>query len=461
VTADTIDLKGFRYAYPTAVRVRELTVTKPWLLVERNSDGSLELVSLFQHKHAASASGPAPAAPASTPAAPGKRRPEPARVRVVVNALRMQDGFIRFVDRTTDPAYAEELSGIVLVGENLGTTPTRPGAAPRRGTFNVRGTFASGTPLAARGTVGSYPGPLYLDVVVDVVDFPVPRLNPYLDRLSSWVAQQGTLTATLSYRVDGDDLDALNKVRIDGLQLEPGGHGNEFSQRTGLPLATLVSLLKDRKGVINLTIPVSGRLSSPEFQYGEAVWAALRNLTIRLVALPFSLVGKLFFTEDSRIERITIDPVTFQTAKAAPDKEGSEQIARLAAFLKETPEIRLRLRPVTTVADVTALRREALESRLATLGADEAARRQAAVGLYTELFPRRQPPTSDEALYEELTRETPPPPRALRTLTIDRVAAVRDALVRAGIAADRLEPLESRTAVESEGRARVEFEIGR
>ena len=39
------------------------------------------------------------------------------------------------------------------------------------------------------------------------------------------------------------------------------------------------------------------------------------------------------------------------------------------------------------------------------------------------------------------------------------MAAVRDALVKAGIAAERLEPLESRTTVESEGTARVEFEI--
>jgi outer membrane protein OmpA-like peptidoglycan-associated protein len=349
---------------------------------------------------------------------------------------------------------------VTVVGENLGTTPTRPGAAPRRGTVELRGQFASGTPLVVHGKVGSYPGPLFLDVVVELTDFPVPRLNPYLDRLSSYVAKQGTLTATLSYRVNDDDLDALNDVRIDGLDLAPGGRGGEFRKRTGLPLDTLVSLLKDRKGVIKLNVPVHGQLSSPEFEYGEAVWAALRNLTIRLVALPFSLVGKLFFTDDSRIESVQIDPVTFQTAKPVPDKAGAEQIARLATFLKDTPEVRLRLRPVTTVADVNALRREALESRLATLGADEAARRQAAVGLYTELFPRREPPTSDEALYEALTRETPTPPRALRALADGRVAAVQNALVGAGIPADRLERLESRTAVESEGAARVEFEMG-
>ena len=460
VRADKVDLAGFRYVFPTGVRIRELTLQKPWLLVERHSDGSLELVSLFEAKRAVPVSRGTTVTPASKPPSAGTPAPAaPARVRVVVDKLRMQDGFIRFVDRTTDPPYAEELSKITLIGENLGTTPTRQGAPARRGTVDLRGTLASGTPLAVRGKIGSYPGPLYLDVTVDIADFPVSRLNPYLDRLSSWIATLGTLTATLTYKVDGDDLDALNQVEIDGLQLERGGHGGEFRKRTGLPLDTLVSLLKDRKGVIKLNIPVSGRLSSPEFQYSEAVWAALRNLTIRLVALPFSLVGKLFFTEDSRIESVQIDPVTFQTAKPVPDKDGAEQIAHLVTFLKETPEIHLRLRPVTTVADVTALRREALNSRLATLGADEAARRQAAIGLYTELFPRREPPTSDEALYDELTRETPTPPRALRTLATERVAAVRDALVKAGIAAERLEPLESRTTVESEGTARVEFEI--
>ena len=83
---------------------------------------------------------------------------------------------------------------------------------------------------------------------------------------------------------------------------------------------------------------------------------------------------------------------------------GRDQLQRLAAFLKEQPAIRLRLRPVTTVADVTALRREALDARLAAAGADPAARRQAAVAIYAELFPRRQPPPTDEALLEELIR---------------------------------------------------------
>ncbi len=450
-TAQAVELTGVRYQYPTTVRVRQLALRQPWLLVERNSDGSLELLTLFTRRVPALAVAPAGAPPRATGA-----RPAPAAgVRVLVNALRLEDGFVRFVDRTTDPGYAEELSAITLVAEGLGTDPKR------RATVDLRARFASGTPLAVRGQVSALTARRFLDLTVDVTDFPIPRLNPYLDRLSSWVARQGTLTAALRFKLDGDELEAANEVVVTALEVEQGGHGREFTRRIGLPLGTLVSLLKDRKGDIRLSVPVRGRLSAPEFDYGEAVWATLRNLAIRLVALPFSLIGKLFFTEDSRIESIQVDPVPFQTARATPTADGAEHLQKVAAFLTASPHIRLRRRPVTTVTDVTALRRAALDARLHELGADEAARRHAALGLYTELFPRRAPPASNETLYDELTRETPPAPRALGALRKARVEAVREALVKAGIAADRLQPQESRTAVESEGAARVEFEIAR
>ncbi len=452
-TAQHAELTGFRYQYPTSVRVRQVALRKPWALVERNADGTLEMVSLLTRRRAATPV--PPGAAAATSPAPEPPPAPPARVRVAIDTLRLDEGFLRFVDRTTTPDYAEELTGITLVAEGLGTNPRR------YGTVDLRGTLASGTPLTVTGQISSFTGPLFLDLTVAVKDFPVPRLNPYLDRLSSWIARQGILTASLHYKLDGDELEADNEVHVTGLELDQGGRGNEVQRRIGLPLGMLASLLKNRQGEIHLTIPVRGRLSSPDFHYGDAVWTALRGLAIKLVSLPFSWVGQMLYTEDARIESIQVFPVPFQTATATPTAFGGDQIGRLATFLTEQPAIRLRLRPVTTVADVAALRRRALDARLAAAGGDAAARRQAAVALYAELFPRRQPPAADEALLEELTRETPTPPRALRGLAAERTAAIRDGLVRGGIAADRLEPAESRAAVEGGGDPRVEFEIVR
>jgi hypothetical protein len=452
-TAQRVELSGVRYRYPTTVRVRQFTLRKPWALVERNTSGELELVSLLGRRRtpAPGSTAPAPAAPAATTPAP----PAPPRVRFAVDKLTLDDGFLRFVDRTTDPDYAEELGGITMTAEGLGTNPRR------NGTIDLRGRLASGTAVGVRGQISAFTERRFLDLTVDVKDFPVPRLNPYLDQLSSWIARQGVLTAAMRYKLDGDALEASNDVTVVGLELDEGGRGTAVQRRIGLPLGLLVSLLKNSQGVIHLDIPVRGQLSSPEFDYGDAVWTALRGLAIKLVSLPFSWIGRIGYTADARIESVQVYPVPFETARPAPTSLGRDQLQRLAAFLKEQPAIRLRLRPVTTVADVTALRRDALTARLATAGDDPAARRQAAVAIYTELFPRRQPPPTDEALLEELTKETPTPQGALRTLVTARAGTVRDALVQGGVAADRLQPAEARAAVEGEGDPRVEFEIVR
>jgi uncharacterized protein involved in outer membrane biogenesis len=447
-TAQRAELTGFSYRYPASIRIAALTLRRPWALIERDAAGRLELASMLVRRRAPGATVAGGAAPA-----PGGDGIAAAAVQVGLQTVTLEDGFLRFVDRSTEPDYAEELSGITLQGEGIGTDPGRPG------TVSLQGRLASGTPLAIRGQVGALTGPRFVDLTLEVRDLPVPRLNPYLAQLSAWIARQGRLTAALHYKIHGDDLEASNLLALDGLELDPARGGNEVQQRVGLPLDLLVSLLKDRQGNIRITLPVGGRLSAPDFDYGDAMWTALRNLSIRLVSLPFSWVGKMFYTADARIDALEVYPVTFQTASTAPTVPGYEQLDRLATFLRDSPAIRLRVRPVTTVADVTALRRAALEARLGGPGADPAARRRAALALYAELFPRRAPPASDAELLEALTRETRTPGRALRTLAQERVAAIREALARAGVPADRLQPADARAAVESEGEGRVEFEI--
>ena len=123
----------------------------------------------------------------------------------------MEDGFVRFVDRTTNPDFAEELSAVSLTAEGLGTRPSRhakvalrddvrlrhPAVRPGRG----RRLHADRTSSTSRSSI---------------TDYPVPRLNPYMDHLLAWVAKDGTLTATLHYRLSGDDLQADNDVTLRG-----------------------------------------------------------------------------------------------------------------------------------------------------------------------------------------------------------------------------------------------------
>jgi hypothetical protein len=311
--------------------------------------------------------------------------------------------------------------------------------------------------MAALGT------PRYLDATLQAENVDVTRLNPFLDQIIGWVATEGRLTATLQYQVDGDDLRAVNELVLNGLEVARSRPESEVRRRLGVPLDLAVSLLKNPFGNINLSLSIGGEMSSPEFDYGDAVWSAVRNSMIRLVVLPFSLVGRLAFNEDSTIESIQINPITFEPGSARLTDAATRQLERLAALLRDKPELGLLLRPVATVADANRLKQQALAERLRALARDDSpeARREAVLQLHDELYPRREPPPTPEQALRRVQRAAPVPEAALEKLVGHRQASARQALVGAGIPAERLTTPDRPAAVEGEGAGRVEFEITR
>src|SRR5204862_3303893 len=139
---------------------------------------------------------------------------------------------------------------------------------------------------------------------------------------------------------------------------------------------------------VELSVPVHGRLSSPEFDLGDAIWSALRGLAFKTVGLPFSLIGKLFVTPDSRIESLSVNPVAFVAGTATPTPEMDEHLDRLGQFLRDKPAVRVRLRPVLTLPDVEPLKLAALRERLRARAKDDsdAALREQALRIFTRRF---------------------------------------------------------------------------
>lgn len=448
LTAGRARAAGVEVDWPGAVRVTRLDIDEPWLLLEREASGRFPLIDLLTPR------GRAAAKPAATPE-PVTREPVPPP-SFSLGTLTLADGFGRFVDRTTEPDFAEELSGVTLTLSGLGNTPSDNAHTA------VRATLGPGAALSISGELGTVGAPPNVDVVFTLGGYAAPRANAYLDTLFGWTARQGTLTLAAHYRLEGDQLDATNDVGADGLEVvRAPARGKPPKWPIGLPLDTFVSLLKDGRGHIELSLPVHGRVSSPEFDLGDAIWSALRGLVFKTVALPFTLIGKLGVTEDSRIESLSVDPVTFPAGGATPRPEMSEHLDRLAKFLRDRPAVRLRLRPVLTRADAEPLKRQALRERLEARASDrsDAAVREQALRVFARRFPKREPPASLDELLAALAAGDRPPAALETALGERRVAFVREALVGRGVDGARLTAQAAPVAVEGEGTPRVEFEI--
>ena len=76
---------------------------------------------------------------------------------------------------------------------------------------------------------------------------------------------------------------------------------------------------------------------------------------MKAVAAPVSWIGRVQLSADSRIERIDVDPIPFASGQATLTPEAREQLARVAAFLEQAPEVRMALTPIVSSRDRAAL----------------------------------------------------------------------------------------------------------
>jgi hypothetical protein len=301
----------------------------------------------------------------------------------------------------------------------------------------MSGRLTGGAPFEIKGTVGGLGGPLNLELEGKLTDFPLTRVNPYSNKLIGWIARRGAFGATVRYRVVDNRIEATNDLLIGQPEYVPSRRGDEVRERVGVPFGMLVSLLKNVRGEIKLSVPVSGDLASRQFDLSDAFWAAMRETAISVMALPVSWVGKIFYTEDARIETVRIWPVYFEAGTATIARDFERHAERLATFLRDAPGVTLALKPVHTVEDITALKRAGVRRRI-DAGAREPGQTAEAVAarLFAVRFPGQAPPAGLDALVTELVKAEPTPDAAAHTLAAQRMEVIRARLEAAKGAAN-------------------------
>jgi hypothetical protein len=418
---------GLDVDWPRSVAVDRLALTQPWILVERDDRGELALRALIRRREACRGAACAPVSSNGESAAAA----EP--VAVTVARLTVDGGGARVVDQSVSPPFAVDLQSAAVKVDGLSTAGTSPAR------LDLSGRLGPGSELTLRGTVGPLGGPLKVDVNGELREFAVPRANPYMLRQAGWKSTEGRVTSKLQCRIDGDALSVKTDIRLSGLQIVRASEADGAQARIGLPLGMLTSLMKNRHGDIALSLPVGGRLDDPRFDFGEAVWGAVRAVAINAITLPVSWIGRVRFTQNSRIERIEVDPVTFQPGTPAPTAEGQTQITRLAAFLDQLPEVRLSLTPVVSSRDVEALKRRTVDAAIEQVARRQGLSRDAAtVQLFAQRFADRPPARTPEVALATLVEVEPVSPAEIDQLAGGRQDVVRKTIERAGIAGERL-----------------------
>jgi hypothetical protein len=449
ISVAEIAASGLDLRWPLDIRVEEVALRQPAVLIERAEDGSFPLRTMLSPERR-------PNGQAAAPAPDGKAERD--RPAVYLGRLDIRDGEFRFVDRTSRPFYSEEATRVTATLTGLSTRPEQPAK------LTLQGVVGQDAALELTGEVSPFGDPFFLDVTGELRDFSVARTNPYLNRLLSWVAVDGELSTRLHYRIVGNELSGTNDVVVERLDVTPADRTSD--RNVGIPLGLVTSLLKDSRGRIELTVPVQGNLGSPEFSVRTALTTVLRNIVSRVATGPFRAVGSLFAGDqdtgtDARVE-LRVEPLVFPPGRGLVTPEGVQHVQRVADALRASPQVKLALRPVVTEDDASTTQIQEVTVRIQRVQREENLRSfaRAARVVFRRERPGEPVPKTPEEIVAMLAKASGSVQAALQRLTERRVRSTQRALVEgAGLDPGRIIVKDGPPIPVAEGEGRIEFEL--
>src|SRR6202012_4263527 len=241
-----------------------------------------------------------------------------------------------FADLSVKPNFATGIQK--LEGSVLGLSSKEKSRAK----VDLHGSIDAFAPVSITGEVNVFSQVLYTDIAMSFKNIELSTFNPYSGKFAGYNISKGKLTTELHYKVDGRKLDAQHHIVVDQLEF---GDKTESKDAVSLPVKLAVALLKDRDGVIDLTLPVTGSLDDPKFRLGPIIWKVFVNILEKAVTAPFALLGSLFGGGPD------LQFVDFQPGAAELDPAGVAKAQSIVKALDARPQLKIEI-PIAVVGEL-------------------------------------------------------------------------------------------------------------
>jgi uncharacterized protein involved in outer membrane biogenesis len=311
-----------------------------------NADGSLNVQDIMVRPPVPAEQNRAEPVSTAQPAAAPPAQP----ARVTISAITMEGGSVDFSDRFIRPNYSAKLTE--LSGKISGLSSEESQQAD----VDLRGKLGSGAPFVITGKINPLSTDLFMDLLVDFKDIELGPMTPYSAKYAGYTIEKGKLTLQLKYLIDKRKLKAQNKVLLDQFTF---GEKVDSPTATKLPVRFAVSLLKDRNGLIDLDLPVTGSLDDPQFSIWSMIGKILTNLLTKAATAPFALLGSLVGGGQD------LSHIEYDYGVVAVSAAGEQRLKTLAKILYERPSLKLEVIGKSDAErDEEALRQEQFQRKI-------------------------------------------------------------------------------------------------
>ncbi|MGC3874736.1 DUF748 domain-containing protein [Halomonas sp. GXIMD04776] len=205
-------------------------------------------------------------------------------MRYALDDLVVKEGTMTFADRHLPEPFKIDFSA--LEGKWKGLSSSQQGG----GELSLEGQVSDGAPLSIEGRYDPLSDPWQGNLDIHVERMRLTTFAPYLRRFAGYEIERGEVSLGLDYRLEDGRLNTnnqlvLRRIRL-GEQVDPTA--------TELPVKTLIGVLRNDDGTIELEIPMTIPLDkSGSIEFGDIAGQAIRKALQNLISSPIETLGEV------------------------------------------------------------------------------------------------------------------------------------------------------------------------
>lgn len=354
------------------------------------------------------------------------RRDKPELAIRIGTILLGKDSRIEIRDETVRPSFktgleldTTEVKNLLIPSTNTPATIHSSGKLGDRGVFNLDGEIAllgDGIKLAASSKL---------------TGLSIAQYNQYAKSQIGYGMHKGHMDLDIDITIDKRQLDGKTRLLITGLKVEPTNSEAQkrFDKSLSLSLTAALGLLEDKKGHIDLELPISGDTDNPNLGLGDIIGKALGKGIKAGMLLSLQPLGLAVLALDAIANAggIPLGEIEFETGSALLNSIAAERLSLLADKMEERPGIKLKVCAIALATELPAMAK-LTKSKQATEGQSP---------------DNDQPPRKKEAVID---------PVFTAGLAQDRLDAIIGFLTENKVSPDRLIDCEPKVVPEKEGK---------
>ncbi len=320
--------------FPVKIRIKDVSLTDFYSRIIINKKGVINLNTIFKKKAEDIPPGKGVNNSKTSLAAVPVNKREKQKINstasdIKIKNVTLQGGKIIFSDYSINPGFTADMKKIA------GSLTDLSSAETSRAILQLQGIHGQSSPLEIKGKINPLAENKFADIKLSFKDIELANFSPYSSKYLGYKIDRGKLTLDLKYLIDGNKLSSENKIDFDNLTL---GDRVKSDKATSLPVSLAISLLKNRKGQIDLDLPVKGELNDPKFKISSIVFKMISNLIVKVVTSPFSIIGSMFGGGEE------LAYVNFKYGETKIDASNYKKINTIAEILRDKHSVKLEIR---------------------------------------------------------------------------------------------------------------------